>query len=119
MSDTRPAPMSDFMLEQVARRFRALADRSRLLLMNLLCEGEHNVGELVEGSKLTNANVSKHLKVLHRAGFVRRRKAGLNVYYSLANHDVEGLCHIMCSMVQQEIERALRLARGEVEAERP
>jgi DNA-binding transcriptional ArsR family regulator len=48
---------------------------------------------------LTQANLSKHLQMLHALGFVERRKQGLFVYYSLADQDIFRLCDIMCGRV--------------------
>jgi DNA-binding transcriptional ArsR family regulator len=100
--------MTESMLDDVADRFRALAEPSRLRLMHLLCEGERCVGELVEGSGLSHANASKHLSLLHKAGFVRRRKEGLNVFYRLADNDVLTLCDLMCGRLQREAKRKMR-----------
>lgn len=99
--------------ELVAERFRALGEPVRLQLMQLLREGEQAVGELVEATGLGAANVSKHLQVLHAAGFVRRRKEGLFVYYELAGSDVLRLCDIMCGRLKAEARSRQRaLARG-------
>src|SRR5687768_14285863 len=92
------------MIELVAERFRALAEPARLLIMQSLRGGEQTVGELVEETGLGTANVSKHLQLLHAAGFVSRRKEGLYVYYSLAGEDVFRLCDIMCGRIAAETE---------------
>lgn len=94
-------PMPGPLLERVAEQFKALAEPSRLRLMNLLFEGEATVGELVERSGLSLANVSKHLGQLHQTGWVTRRKEGLNVVYALADDRVLDLCDLMCSRVQE------------------
>ena len=99
MMKTRLTPE---MIELVAERFRALAEPARLHLMNALRQGEHTVGELVDGTGLGTANVSKHLQLLHAAGFVTRRKEGLFVYYGLAGEDVFRLCDIMCGRLEDE-----------------
>ena len=99
--------MTESMLEDVADRFRALAEPSRLRLMHFLCGGEMCVGELVDGSGLSHANASKHLSLLHQAGFVRRRKEGLNVYYRHSDKDVLALCELMCGRLQREAEERL------------
>ena len=52
------------MLELIAARFRALGEASRLKLVLAVGEGEKNVTELVRGTGLSQANVSKHLKTL-------------------------------------------------------
>ncbi|MBL8755286.1 MAG: winged helix-turn-helix transcriptional regulator [Planctomycetes bacterium] len=93
--------MSPQMLERVAGQFRALAEPSRLQLMNLLFDRERTVGELVEASGLSLANASKHLGLLHRAGWVTRRKDGLNVVYALADERTFGLCELMCDRVRE------------------
>lgn len=89
------------MLERVAEQFRALGEPSRLRLMNLLFDGERSVGELVEESGLSLANVSKHLGLLHQVGWVKRRKDGVSVIYALADERTFGLCELMCSRVRE------------------
>ncbi len=84
------------LLDQLADRFKALAEPNRLAILSLLYAGELSVGELVDGTGLGQANVSKHLDVLRRYGFVDRRKDGLNVFYWLADKDVFRICDIMC-----------------------
>jgi DNA-binding transcriptional ArsR family regulator len=84
------------MFEPVAARFRALAEPARLRILNALREGEAPVGLLAESTGLNQANLSKHLQLLHSLGFVTRRKQGLFVYYGLADEDVLQLCEIMC-----------------------
>jgi DNA-binding transcriptional ArsR family regulator len=88
------------MLVRVAEQFRALAEPSRLQLMNCLFAGERTVGELVDASGLSLANVSKHLGVLWRAGWVEREKDGLVVRYRLADERTFGLCELMCERVR-------------------
>ena len=89
-------------IELVAERFRALAEPARLHIMTALRSGERTVGELVDATGFGTANVSKHLRILHAAGFVERRKEGLFVYYGLAGEDVFQLCDIMCGRLEAE-----------------
>ena len=93
----------------VAERFRALAEPARLHIMNALRGGERTVSELVEATALGTANVSKHLQLLHAAGFVTRRKEGLHVRYALADADVFRLCDIMCGRLEAEAEARQRV----------
>lgn len=97
----RHPTMTAAMLERVAEQFRALGEPSRLHLMNLLFDGERNVGELVAASGLSLANVSKHLGILHQIGWVTRRKDGLNVVYAIADERTFGLCELMCNRVRE------------------
>jgi DNA-binding transcriptional ArsR family regulator len=91
--------MTSELFDPVAERFRALGEPARLRILNALRGGEATVGELVEATGLTQANVSKHLQMLHHLGFVKRRKHGVFVYYGLADEDIFRLCDIMCGRV--------------------
>jgi DNA-binding transcriptional ArsR family regulator len=73
--------------ERMAERFRALAEPARLQILHALREGEMTVSRLIEATGLGQANLSKHLQLLHGGGFVARRKEGLFVYYTLADVD--------------------------------
>ena len=106
MARTRLTPEQ---IELIAERFRALAEPARLHIMNVLRSGERTVGELVEATGLGTANVSKHLQLLHAAGFVTRRKDGLYVYYGIAGTDVFRLCDIMCGRLEAEAESRRRV----------
>ena len=107
-----PKRLTPEMITLVARRFAALAEPARLHIMQALRGGEHTVGELVEATGLGTANVSKHLQLLHRAGFVTRRKEGLHVHYGIAGDDVFQLCDLMCGRLHAEARsRRMILAR--------
>lgn len=95
-------------IDLIAERFRALAEPARLHIMSALRGGERAVGELVEVTGFGVANVSKHLQMLHAAGFVKRRKEGLYVYYALAGDDVFVLCDLMCGRIEAETESRRR-----------
>lgn len=99
MNDLHGIP--DSFLARVSIQFRALGEPSRLKLMNLLFAGERSVGDLVAASGFALANVSKHLSILHQAGWVSRRKEGLNVYYALADERTAALCSLMCARVRE------------------
>lgn len=95
--------MTPELLELVAERFKALAEPVRLQILNALRNREMTVGELIEATKLGQANVSKHLQLLFSLGFVSRRKEGLFVYYSLADKSVFQLCDTMCGRLRAEM----------------
>ena len=87
---------------RVAERFRALGEPARLRILDALRDGEKTVGELVDSTGLNQANLSKHLQLLHALNFVQRRKQGLFVYYGLSDEDVFQLCDIMCGRIIQD-----------------
>jgi DNA-binding transcriptional ArsR family regulator len=57
------------------------------------------------------ANLSKHLQVLHAAGFLTRRKEGVSVYYTLADPDVFALCDLVCGRIERELAEQRRALR--------
>ena len=91
------------LLEQVAERFRVLGDATRLsILRTLLNEGELNVGELVERLGMSQANVSKHLRMLHDAGIVARRPHGTAAYYRVIDPSLVQLCDLVCDRLRDQ-----------------
>lgn len=104
--------MSPELLDLVAERFRALAEPARLDILLAMRGGERTVGELVAATGLGTANVSKHLQLLHAAGFATRRKDGVHVRYALAGDDVFRFCDIMCGRIAAEHEARRRVVTG-------
>lgn len=96
--------LPDEILVFMAGKFRMLADPTRLaILRELMFEGERNVGQIVTATRGTQANVSKHLKLLAEAGMVGRRKQGLNVLYRLDDPVIEKICHLVCETTLKEL----------------
>ena len=96
----------------IAERFKALAEPARLQILNCLRGGELTVTELVEETEFGQANVSKHLQLLHTLGFVSRRKEGLFVYYALVDRSVFQLCDVMCGRLESEMKARRKLLAG-------
>lgn len=100
------------LLRLVAERFKALGEPARLTILSQLRDGEATVSDLIETTGMGQANVSKHLQLLHALGFVARRKDGLFVYYSLADASVFQLCDIMCGRIADEARQRGRVVAG-------
>ena len=64
--------------------FETLADPTRRRIVEELGEGERSVGELVEAVTIRQSGVSRHLRILHDAGFVTVRPDGQRRLYSLS-----------------------------------
>ena len=103
-----PRPLSDDALDQIARRFAVLSEPMRLRLIHALFDGEKPVNALVEASKGTQANVSRHLQHLATAGILQRRKEGLQVFYSIADHSIYDLCELVCGSLEKEHSKRAR-----------
>lgn len=91
------------LIEHVAERFRVLSDPNRLRIIETLrAAGELNVGDIVQRLEMSQANVSKHLKLLHDAAVVRRRQEGTSAYYSVADPTITLLCEIVCDRLREQ-----------------
>ncbi len=86
------APLPLEAAEELARRFRALADPTRVAIVNRLAgAGEVCVCELVEEFDLAQPTISHHLKVLRDVGLVDSRRRGTWAYYRLVPETVAEL----------------------------
>ena len=60
--------------DHLSATFAALADPTRRAILARLASGERSVGELAEPFQMSLPAVSKHLRVLERAGLIARRR---------------------------------------------
>jgi DNA-binding transcriptional ArsR family regulator len=110
-------PLDANVRELIAARFKVLAEPARLLILDTLRQDEMTVSELVEATGLGQANLSRHLQLLHTHGFVQRRKDGPFTRYRVAGRDVFRLCDIMCGRLDEEAtaRRKLLVSRQDVD----
>jgi ArsR family transcriptional regulator len=73
----------DSIFKQQARVLKALANESRLKIVDRLSRGECSVGELTKLVGSDRSTVSKHLAVLRAHGIVHDQREGNVVYYTL------------------------------------
>ncbi len=81
--------VSTDMMRQLEKIFKALADRNRLRIVNMLIEKPMCVCEIQSVLQLSQSTVSGHLRVLKEAGLVEDTKEGLWVEYHLQNDQPE------------------------------
>jgi len=105
-------PLTPAQLRLIAHRFKALAEPSRLHILNALRDGERSVSEVLDLTGLAQANASRHLQVLYAAGLVDRRKEGVVTYYRLADNDVLRMCELMCGRLEKETAVRRRVFSG-------
>jgi DNA-binding transcriptional ArsR family regulator len=95
-------------LDQVAAYFQALSEPTRLHILSILRDGEHNVGELAQLCGYTSANISRHLAILSKHGLVARDNRGTSVYYRIADESVYALCDLVCGSIARQFEQTAR-----------
>jgi DNA-binding transcriptional ArsR family regulator len=99
--------MPDEMLEAVSSRFKLLSEPMRLKILRVLCEREHTVQEIVNEVNASQANISKHLALMHESGVVTRRKEGLKCYYRIADESVIYACYLSSKSVVENLQERL------------
>jgi ArsR family transcriptional regulator len=98
--------------------FQALGDATRLRLVNLLTQtGEVCVCELVDAVELPQYNVSRHLQILLKAGWLEDRKVGKWVYYRVAR-DLKPCHRSLLRAIDQLREEREDFRRDEARASR-
>lgn len=66
---------------EIIKYCKALADETRVRLVNVLLEYELNVGEIVQVMEMGQSRISRHLKILSESGLVDVRREGLWAFY--------------------------------------
>jgi ArsR family transcriptional regulator len=74
---------------------KALADETRQEIMRLCCCQWLSVGEIVEATKVTQPTVSHHLSLLKKAGLVRVRRDGKQIFYTLNQERLADGCCVL------------------------
>ena len=75
-------------MEHLAEYFKVFSEPNRLAVLEALRHGPLNVTAVVEKTGLSQALVSKHLKLLTIAGVVQRRPEGSLVFYEVKDKAV-------------------------------
>ena len=94
-------------LLRAAPLFAALADPTRLAVLDRLLLGEQCVGELCRDIAAGQSLISFHLKALRDAGLVFARRDGRTIWYAI---DPSGVVRL------ERLVRLLQRAQGEVES---
>lgn len=83
----------------VSQTFKALADPTRIRILNLLCHKELSVNKIADTLDLKQSTVSHQLRFLKNLRLVKYRREGTTIYYS---HDDD---HVM-NLLRQAINHA-------------
>jgi ubiquinone/menaquinone biosynthesis C-methylase UbiE/DNA-binding transcriptional ArsR family regulator len=75
---------------ETVQYYKALADETRLRLLNLLIRHELNVNEIVSVMGMGQPRISRHLKILTDCGLLKYRRDGLWVFYSASREGQGG-----------------------------
>ena len=95
--------------------FSALGDETRLSLVAKLCGGQsYSISQLTKGSKLTRQAITKHLRVLESAGFVRSVHTGRESLFQFNREPIEEIKEYL-DFVSKQWDQALARLKSFVE----
>lgn len=99
------------LFDALAASGKALSNGKRLVLLDLLAQGERSVDALAGAAGLGLTTASAHLQTLKQAGLVTTRREGTRVLYRLAGDDVAALYEML-----QRVAHAHLAAAGQARA---
>jgi ArsR family transcriptional regulator len=104
---TAPPPIApDRPLSEIkAELFKALANPGRVRILEVLCEQDHTVTELVALVGLESSHVSQQLGILRRAAVVNARRNGSSMTYSIATPQVAELLAVAKRFLLDSLQR--------------
>jgi DNA-binding transcriptional ArsR family regulator len=95
--------------------FAALGDETRLAIVAKLSEGQHrSIAQLTQGTRLTRQAVTKHLRVLERARFVRSVRIGRENLFEFDPTPIRQVKEY-ADVVSEQWDKALARLKGFVE----
>jgi len=80
--------------DEIARIFRALAHPARVRLIKRLADAECCVSEVEKCLRISQPNVSQHLRILREAGLIRGSRRRTRICYRIADDRVRRILEI-------------------------
>lgn len=97
---------------------KALANPTRLMIVDCLRSGEKTVSEIIDLIKEEQSNVSKSLSILKNQNIVQDKKIGLNVYYSLKCGCINDFFNCLDNLIKENLRHNQNLLKHYEELER-
>jgi len=89
----------DDQFEEYSSKLKALSDSTRLKILYLLSDGELCVCEIIVALDKPQSSISHHLNVLKNLGFIKGRKEGIWIYYSLTNPKIGNMIRELIELI--------------------
>ncbi|GIP37968.1 transcriptional regulator [Paenibacillus sp. J31TS4] len=86
--------------------FKALADPTRRMILEMLRQGELTAGEIADRFAMTKPSISHHLSQLKQAGLVQDERRGQHICYSLNKSVLQDLLGWILPFELREGERS-------------
>jgi ArsR family transcriptional regulator len=91
-------------MNKLIKRFKALSDITRLRILNILLERECCVCEVMQALNISQTRASRNLNILYNAGFLKYRRNGLWILYSIDKAKLKEHFIYLNETVRRELE---------------
>ncbi len=88
-----------------AEMCKVFSNSTRLEILNLLRDKQLSVTELIEKTKLSQANISQHLSIMKSKGIVISNRKGKNIHYKLANPKIIKAFDIIRDVLAEKLKK--------------
>lgn len=106
---SKPDHLENEILERQVMICKAFANPTRLHILDLLGKRDWTAAAIQKELRISKANLSQHALVLRSAGVVVRRRAGKQVYFSLAMPEVKQACQLIQRVLRAQIRNGQKL----------
>ena len=89
---------------------KTLANAKRQMILNSLRDGEVSVSEIAGRTGIPQATLSQHLAILRSRGVVKTRRAGSNIFYTIANPKILVAFDLITEVMRESLEEQSRSA---------
>lgn len=99
------------LVELRADALKALAQPTRLKIIDFLRDGERCVCEIYPAISGEQSNTSRHLNMMLDAGVLTRRKDGLKIFYAIRHPEIIEIIDLVTGIVKKNIAERHELLR--------
>jgi ArsR family transcriptional regulator len=97
-------------MKNLAKKFKALGDQTRLNIFLLLAERKICVKSLAENFEITESAVSQHLKILREAELIVGKKEGYYTHYNVQRKVIKELEGILNKLSNGKVDNMVKLS---------
>ena len=83
--------------------FKALADKTRQDILELLMEEDMNVTDICSGFRISQPTISHHLQILKDCHLLESRKEGKNIYYYVREENISAVFGILVTKLRVKV----------------
>jgi ArsR family transcriptional regulator len=91
-------------MRDLIKGFKALSDETRIRILKVLLERECCVCEVMQALEISQTRASRNLGLLQDAGFVKSRRDGLWVVYSIDDEGIKSHCSSLLDILRKSLD---------------